>query len=96
MGQRISVDISDAQYEKILEQAKEEVRSELTDEALRKYLESNKNLNITEALSIFGLGKKVDKLKEKKVGDLRDNDKITLAIYWLMYEELYSHGRSLT
>lgn len=96
MSQQIKVNISDSQYEKILQQAKEEVRNELTDEALRKYLEGRNDLNITEALRIFGLSEKVDKLKEKKVGDLRSNDKVTLAVYWLLYEQLYSHGRDLT
>lgn len=86
MGKRINVDISDAQYKEILEQAKEEVKRELTKEAVKDYLNESRALPMMDMLRQFGLSRKVEELQERKVKDLMRNDKLTLMLYWIAYE----------
>lgn len=86
MGKNINVKITDEEYNAILEDAKEEVRNELTQEAVKKYLQESRWAPMMEMLRQFGLYAKVKELQDERVKELQANDKLTLMLYWLAYE----------
>lgn len=82
--------MSNKQYDELLEKAKEEVRGELTDEALEKYLKENFHASsLADFLRLFDLYGKSEMLQEKQVKDLTRNDKAILAFTWLGYLDLF-------
>lgn len=86
---QMNVKLTDAEYEKLLEKAKDEVRRELTHEALEKHLKEDFHLmSIMDFLRLFNLYGKAEELEEKKVHDLTRNEKMILALTWFGYESL--------
>lgn len=87
---QLNVEVTDKQYDELLEEAKEEIRRELTDEALEKYLKENFYASsLADFLRLFDLYGKSEMLQEKQVKDLTRNDKAILAFTWLGYLDLF-------
>ena len=77
----INVDISEEQYKKLLEEAKEEIRTELTRDALLKYLKEDcYSMSMKKYLY-----SKAECLEDKLVKDLTRDQKAILALSWLLY-----------
>lgn len=87
---KLNVEVTDEQYDELLEKAKKEVRRELTDEVLEKYLkEIFYASSLADFLRLFDLYGKSEMLQEKQVKDLTRNDKAILAFTWLEYLDLF-------
>lgn len=87
---QLNVEVTDKQYDELLEEAKEEIRGELTDEALKKYLKENFYASsLADFLRLFDLYGKSEMLQEKQVKDLTRDDKAILAFTWLGYLDLF-------
>lgn len=87
---QLNVEVTDKEYDKLLEKAKDEVRRELTDEALEKYLKENFHASsLADYLRLFDLYGKAEMIQDKKVKDLTRNDRAILAFTWLGFENLF-------
>lgn len=82
---RMEVEITKDRYEKLVEEAKEELRKELTDDAVKKYIQNQSHLDVVDVLSSLGLQKKVEALLDMKVKDLTLNQLRLIAIHTLVY-----------
>lgn len=86
----LNVEVSNEQYKKILEEAKKEVRRELTDAALEEYLKKDiHSKTLPEYLRLFDLYGKAEMLNDRMVKDLTRNEKAILAFTWLGYLDLF-------
>lgn len=84
----LSVNISQEQYSQIVKKVSEDIREEVGEEEIRKYLESD-SLSITDLTDEMGLYDRVQNLKSKKVEDLTNNEKILLMMQWMIFDSLY-------
>lgn len=82
------VKLTKEEEEDLLAKARDEVRDELTEEAIIKHLTNNTSLPILEYLSQFNIYKKMEDLNDTKIGDLTKNEKMILVLAWMLYERL--------
>lgn len=83
-----TVRISEKDEAELLERAKEEVREELTEEALKKYTNDNKHVSIINMLGEYGIYNRANELDNVQVKDLTRNDKLILLLRWVGYDQL--------
>lgn len=84
----LNVNISEEQYSQIVKKVSEDIREEVAEEEIRKYLESD-SLSIANLTDEMGLYDRVQNLKSKKVEDLTNNEKILLMMQWMIFDNLY-------
>ena len=73
-------EISDEEYTKILEEAKNLVRSEITREVVEEYLRESYNINIIDRIKELGIKERYAKIKNKEVQDLYADDILILFL----------------
>lgn len=84
----LNVNISDDQYSEIVKKVSEDIREEVGEEEIRKYLESD-SLSFTDLTDEMGLYDRVQNIKSKKVEDLTNNEKILLMMQWMIFDNLH-------
>lgn len=89
MGRYLNVHLTDKEEQNLVEQAKAEVRSELTDEAIVTYIKNPKNdVDLVSMLQALKIKSRAEELESREVSSLNNTERLILAIYWLMYKEL--------
>lgn len=81
----LKVKISKEEEERIYEQARDDVRSELTKEAVKNYIYNARSLDLISLVKDFGLHEKYEEIKNTSLKDLTRNEKFTAMLYWLIY-----------
>jgi len=81
------VKLTEEAYEELLEEAKDDIQRELTDEAVKNYIGTTKLLNFLDLARTYNLTKRVEEFKTKRVEDLTYEEKFSLIVYWLMYSD---------
>lgn len=84
----IKVNLSKDEEEKIYKKARDDVRKELTNEAVEEFIAKSKDLNILDLIRTFGLYDKYISIENKKLKDLTKNEKLIAELYWLIYDSL--------
>lgn len=84
----IKVKITDEVEADLIERAKEEVRGELTEEALKKYINDNKHIDLVNLIGEYGICNRAEELDDVQVKDLTRNDKLILMLRWMRYHQL--------
>lgn len=86
----IKVKISDEQMKEIVKEAEDNVREELTDEAVKKYIEKCNDLNILDVFNYLGIDKKYKEINKRvSVESLSKSEKMVVLLYWIMYGGMY-------
>ena len=95
MPKSIKVNISDEEYQQILEKAKEEVRYELTQEAVKKYIKEEPFLSLYGLLKEYDIYGRYRKLLEDMKSGVRydrpfefsSHEALLISVYHLMYNK---------
>lgn len=82
---KMEFELTEAQYEALMTEAKNEVREELTDEAIHEYLKKQDSVDISEVLDDLDLYSKIQAIREKKVKDLSINQMRLICMYALLH-----------
>lgn len=86
----IKVKISDEQMKEIVKEAEDNVREELTDEAVRKYIEECNDLDVLDVFDYLGIDKKYKEINKRvSVESLSKSEKMVVLLYWIMYGGMY-------
>lgn len=86
----IKVKISDEQMKEIVKEAEDNVREELTDEAVRKYIEECNDLDVLDVFDYLGIDKKYKEINKRvSVESLSKSEKMVVLLYWIMYGVMY-------
>lgn len=84
---RIEVSIPEDQMQKIKDGIRTEVERNFDYEKLMEYLKKQNDVSFTEYLWKYGIMDRVEKLKDVKVGDLSENQKLMLCVYWIISQD---------
>lgn len=84
MNKKIVVSISEEELANIKKEVREDLEHEFNSEKLMEYLKRSHDVSFQEYLWNFGLSHRIDELKDTKVKDLTDSQKLLLATYWFM------------
>lgn len=88
MGQvmEIKVNISENQMEEIMKKAEDNIREELTEEAVKDYIKRCVDLDILDTLNNLGLREKYKEINEKvPIDSLNKSERMVILLYWVMY-----------
>ena len=77
----MNVVFTEEEYKKILKEAEDNVRESVTREVVDKYLkDTSKFIYITERISELGISERLEEIKDKKVRDLNDDEKLCFIL----------------
>lgn len=82
----IKVNISENQMEEIMKKAEDNIREELTEEAVKDYIKRCVDLDILDTLNNLGLSEKYKEINEKvPIDSLNKSERMVILLYWVMY-----------
>lgn len=82
----IKVNISENQMEEIMKKAEDNIREELTEEAVKDYIKRCVDLDILDTLNNLGLREKYKEINEKvPIDSLNKSERMVILLYWVMY-----------
>lgn len=95
----LTVNLSEEEYNSLLEKAKDEVRNELTVEVIEKHIKNDPFTGVIGLLRTYGIYERYNKLikdldngvrydRPFTIKDLNQNDNFIIAIYNLMYTKV--------
>lgn len=85
----MEVKLTDEEYKALLEKAKEEVRDELTWEAVENYMRETDHMYLVDLFrKQLNINGKYEAMKEKKLKDLTQNDILIFMLYNIMYNKV--------
>ncbi len=77
----MNVVFTEEEYKKILKEAEDNVRESVTRQVVDKYLkDTSKFIYITERILELGISDRLEKIKNKKVKDLNDDEKLCFIL----------------
>ena len=85
---KIEMEITDAQMKQIKEDVRAQMEHDFNHEKLMEFLKQTNSISFQEYIYKYGIGDRVDALKERQVKSLSDHEKLLLATYWMMCTRL--------
>lgn len=82
----IKVNISENQMEEIMKKAEDNIREELTEEAVKGYIKRCVDLDILDTLNNLGLREKYKEINKKvPIDSLNKSERMVILLHWVMY-----------
>lgn len=87
---KMTFDVPESLESELYKRAKEDVKNEITEEALLTYLRESDTPSVKELLGSFNINRRYEKLinDELPMNKLTHNDKLICMLYWMMYDQI--------
>lgn len=87
---KMTVDVPESMEEELYKRAREDVKSEITEEAILDYMSKHDAPSVRELLKSFNVYRRYHEILEtgQPVNTLTYNDKLICMLYWMLYDEL--------
>lgn len=87
---KMTIDLPESVEEELYKRAREDVQSEITEEAILKYMSEHDAPSVKELLRSFNIHRRYNDIVEsgQPIAMLTSNDKLICMLYWMMYDGL--------
>lgn len=85
----LKVELNDEDVARLRDEAKEDVRQEITEEKLREYLRTLPHISVVGVLKLLGTSDRYASIEAKPLKDLSREEKQLAILYWQLYERFY-------